>query len=563
MRLRYFLFLVIICGCTTTVAAQTAVPDLILYNGVVITVDSTFSTGQAVGIAGERIVAVGQNDAVLSLAGPKTRRIDLSGRTVVPGFIDTHNHMLAAGLADLKVNVADARSMADVLAAIGTRVKQTPKGQWVETSGAWHESKLKEQRLPTRWDLDTVSPDHPVYVARGGHTVVVNSLALTMAGITKETPSPEGGEIIKDPKTGEPTGLLFEGPAIAFVRKLMPAPTRQQKLDALKRIMPKYLAVGLTGVREAGLSLDDIDVYRELQRKGELSIRTTAMLRFTGQEPTERLVAVFDSADALRRLNDATFRLDGIKLVLDGGIETAYMSEPYANDPHHYGVQTIPTEKVRDIVWLGQRRGWRMGFHAVGDRAIDTILAVYEEANTTQSIVGKRWSIEHAIYPSPDATARMKALGLVINSQTAHLYALGANMVTYWGTARANTATPNRTWLDAGLIVPGGSDAPVCPYAPLLIIQTEVTRQTDVAGILGPDQRVSRQEALRMHTIWGAYATMEETVKGSIQPGKLADLVVLTDNPLTAPEARLKDITVGMTVVGGKVVYEGKKNSGR
>lgn len=338
----------------------------------------------------------------------------------------------------------------------------------------------------------------------------------------------------------------------------MPRPPLRTPNDQLADRVADYRklnAVGLTTVRHPGISVADYRMLEEIQKRGLLTMRVNALLRpAIGPAGGEPLISGVDPTDG-----DEWLRVGGVKLAVDGGFEGGLMREPYeepwGENRTFRGLQTIDTERFIAAVMSLNRSDWRVATHAVGDAAIDLVLNAYEKANAEHSIVGRRWSIEHAFIGRADHLPRMKAMGLAISAQD-HLYLAGPSLVKYWGAARAGLTTPVRMYLEAGLPVSSGTDAPVVPYPPLWTIYHFVTRDTITGGVLGADQRISREQAIKLATINNAWLMMEEQDKGSIEPGKLADFVVLNEDPLTCPEPRLRDAQVLMTVVGGKFVYQ-------
>jgi predicted amidohydrolase YtcJ len=526
-------------------------PDLVLFNGKVITVDRDFSIHQAVAIIGDRIMALGNDDQIRTVAASTTRMIDLKGQTVIPGLMDNHLHGAGGGPG---VDLSRTRSMADVTAALAARVQASGPGDLILSNSDWHEAQLKEQALPLRDDLDRVAPRNPVVLVRGGHEYILNSAALTRWNITENTPEPEGGRITKY-SSGRLNGELVDT-AKALVRLPPPAPrTPQQQIDDRMADYKKLNEAGLTSIRHPGISIAEYRMLQEMRKRGQLTIRINALIRpAIGPGGVDPALA----ASGIRQNEgDETLRIGGIKLAVDGGFEGGLMRDLYENpwdeNGTYRGLQTIDTERYISAVRELNRQNWRVATHAVGDAAIDLVLNAYEKANAEHSILERRWSIEHAFIGRPDHLPRMKALAVAISAQN-HLFLAGPSLVKYWGAERAALTTPVRMYLDAQLPVSSGTDAPVVPYPPLWTIYHFVTRDTITGGVLGPDQRVSRQDALRMATINNAWLNMEERTKGSIEPGKFADLVILNEDPLTCPEPRLRDAKVLMTMVGGKVV---------
>jgi predicted amidohydrolase YtcJ len=433
-------------------------------------------------------------------------------------------------------------------------VQASQPGDVIVSNSDWHEAQLKEQRLPLRDDLDRVAPQNPVVLVRGGHEYILNSAALTRWNITEKTAAPAGGRITKY-DGGRLNGELVDT-AKSLVRLPPPPPrTPQQQIEDRVADYKKLNEAGLTGIRHPGISIAEYRMLQDMQKRGLLTIRINALLRpavgATGVDPSL-------AASGIRQNEgDETLRVGGIKLAVDGGFEGGLMRDlyekPWDENGTYRGLQTIDTERYIAAVRELNRQDWRVATHAVGDAAIDLVLNAYEKANADQSIAGRRWSIEHAFIGRPDQLPRMKALAVAISAQN-HLFLAGPSLVKYWGAARAGITTPVKMYLDAQLPVSSGTDAPVVPYPPLWTLYHFITRDTITGGVLGADQKVTREQALRMATINNAWLNMEERLKGSIESGKFADLVVLSEDPLTCPEPRLRDAKVLMTMVGGKVV---------
>jgi predicted amidohydrolase YtcJ len=543
-----------------TLATASAQPgagpvDLVLYNGRIITVDPRFSIAQAVAIGGDRIVAVGDDATVRARAGAATRQIDLGDRAVIPGLMDNHLHGAGGGPG---VDLSRARSLEDVYAAIAARQRAAPRGDVLVSNSDWHEAQLQEQRLPLRDDLDRIAPEQPVVLVRGGHEFIVNSAALRRWNIDEKTPEPEGGRLTRYPD-GRLNGELVDAAKLLVKLPPPPALSRDAQIAARVEDYKKLHAAGLTTVRHPGIQVDDYRLLQEMQRRGMLTMRVNALLRPGGDQAA--VARVLDQSGVRQGEGDARLRIGGVKLAVDGGFEGGLMREPYEEPWGEHGkfrgLQTVDRDAFIDTVRMVNQRGWRVATHAVGDAAIDLVLDAYERAHADQPITAQRWSIEHAFIGRPDHLPRLKALGVAMAIQD-HLYLAGPSLVRYWGPERAGRTTPVRMYLDAGLPVSSGTDAPVVPYPPLWTIYHFVTRDTIAGGVLGADQRVTPEEALRMATIGNAWLMMEEREKGSIEVGKLADLVVLSDDPLTAPAPRVRDATVLMTLVGGTIVHDSR-----
>ncbi|HEY1910549.1 MAG TPA: amidohydrolase [Vicinamibacterales bacterium] len=530
--------------------AQPAPPDTILVNGHVVTVDAQFSIAEAVAIAGGRFTAVGSNSTINPLAGPQTRVIDLHGQTVIPGLADGHLHDAGGGPG---VDLSTSRSIRDVLGAIALRVKQSRPGDVIVTNSDWHEAQLAEHRLPYRADLDSVAPDNPVVAVRGGHEYILNSAALTKWNITKATPQQAGGRITRGPD-GELNGELIDR-AKALVQ-LPPGPALT--IETLQEQHKKLNAAGLTSIRYPGAPVEQYRLLQQMKQRGLLTIRVNQLLRFNAADSAEKMRDAIAASQIKPDEGDEWLRIGGMKLGVDGGFEGGWMREPYAEPwgegGTFRGVNTMKQAPYTDVVKELNRLGWRVATHAVGDAAIDEVLVAYEAANAERSIRGKRWVLEHGFIPDPDQFPRMKALDLVVSAQD-HLYLAGPSLVSYWGPVRAARTTPLRDYLDRGFVVAGGTDSSVVPYPPLWVIYHFVSRDTISGGVLGADQRISRREALQLETINNAYLTFEERTKGSIEPGKLADLVVLPADILAVPVKQIEQMHVAMTMVGGNIVY--------
>ncbi len=547
-----------LAACNTppdTAAQPSSAADTVFVNGKIATVDATFSLAEAAAVRDGKFVLVGSSDAVRQLAGDSTRIIDLGGRLVVPGLADGHFHSAGGGPG---VDLSRARTFDEVITAIRERVERAGPDEVVVTNSDWHEAQLKEQRLPYRRDLDAIAPRTPVVVVRGGHEYILNSVALRKWNITTATKEPPGGQISRYPD-GQLNGELLDA-AKSYV-KLPPPPERSidQRIEAMVSDFKKLHAAGLTSVRVAGTSVEQYRLFEEMKRRGVLSMRVSVLLRPDRTAEAAAVETAVKGWGLESGAGDEWLRVDGIKLGVDGGFEGGWMREPY-EEPYgrrgaYRGIQTMPSDRYTETVKMLNRLGWRVSTHAVGDAAIDLVLAAYEEANAERPLAGRRWVLEHGFIPQADQLPRMKQLGLVVSAQN-HLYLAGPSLVRYWGAQRAGWTTPVRAYLDAGLVVAAGTDTPVVPYPPLWTIYHFVTRGTISGGPLGVDQRIPRDAALRLSTINNAYLTFQEKTLGSIEPGKFADLVVLSNDILTCPEDQIEHTTALLTMVGGRVVHE-------
>jgi predicted amidohydrolase YtcJ len=534
--------------------ALAAPADLIIRDAHIVTVDPKFSTAQAAAIRDGRFIAVGSDAEVLKAEGPNTRVVDLHGQTVLPGFNDTHVHLTAGKDLQTQVDLSHIRSIKDIKAAIAVRVKQSKPGAPIVGTRGWWEYQLAEGRLPTRADLDAVAPNNPVSIP-GPHYVIVNSLALKLAGVGRATPDPQGGQIYKD-ASGEPTGLLMDN-AGRFVRTLMTRPNEVQQIAGMKHLLALVNSHGLTSAGDPSGSVEDAAMYRRLRDQGLLTVRLDFAYNVDPAEPRDKVEAELKALPKPGADGDGMFRADEIgETGLDGAELTALLEQDYPGRPGYRGLQKVPTEQFKQFAALVAKYGYRLRPHAVGDAAIDEALDAFEYANKQTPITGKRWMIDHAFLLGPQHYDRIKRLGLIINSQVMHNYELGALILKAWTRPLADRSEPYAEWLKNGIMFAGGSDGPISYHAePLLEIYGEVTRGTQWSGRLGPDQGISREDAIRSVTINGAYTTFEEKVKGSIEPGKYADFVVLSGDIMKVPAEQIRNLKVMATVLGGRTVF--------
>ena len=535
-------------------ALANAPADLIIRNAHIVTVDSKFSTATAAAVRDGRFIAVGSEPAVLKTKGPKTQVIDLHGQTVLPGFNDTHVHLTAGKDLETQVDLTHIRSIRQIQSAIAARAKQSKPSDWIVGTRGWWEYQLAEGRLPTRANLDAAAPNNPVSIP-GPHYVIVNSLALKLAGVTRDTPDPQGGQIYRD-AAGEPTGLLMDN-AGRFVRKFMPRATEAQQVAGMKRVLALVNSHGLTSAGDPSGSVEDAAMYRALRDRGLLTVRLDFSYNIDPAEPLDTVEAELKALPKPGSDGDGMFRADEIgETGLDGAELTALLEHDYPGKPGYRGLQKVPTEQFKRFAALVAKYGYRLRPHAVGDAAIDEALDAFDFANSQTPIVKRRWMIDHAFLLGPQHYDRVKRLGLIINSQYMHNYELGALILKAWKRPLADRSEPYAEWLQNGIMFAGGSDGPISYYAePLLEIYGEVTRGTQWGGRLGPDQGISREQAIRSVTINGAFTTFEEGVKGSIEPGKYADFVVLSGDIMKVPAEKIRDLQVLATVLGGRTVY--------
>jgi predicted amidohydrolase YtcJ len=557
---RYLAFAVL-SGFATLATAQSVPADLILHGGKVVTLDKRSSIAQAVAIRDGRFLAVGSDAEVRKFSGPSTKTIDLAGRTVVPGLNDSHTHFRAAGLALYTVNMRNVKSVTEALAAIKEFAAKKKPGEWI-VGGAWHPpSQLAEKRYLTRQEIDSVAPDNPVFLPTVGHFVMANSRALQAAGITRDTPNPEGGTIERDAATREPTGTLIGG-AIELLSKAVPDWTLDEQVAQYKAGMRFLNSNGITSTVDGGIDSADIRVLRHLVNKGEQTLRVGVMYR-----PDPSVAADLGKWEQAMKANGASsgfgdewLRFAGVKLAMDGGmtLRTALTRSAYPNDPKYFGMAYLNPERFRELVEICDRYGWRVGVHVVGDKAADVALDAYEALDRKRPIAGKRFILIHASLIQRDQMERAKKLGVRTDVQNIFMWDKAATVERFLGRETADRAVPTRTLIDVLGIenVGAGTDFPVNTINPFLNMYVMVTRKDPNGTVYGAKEAISREEALRLYTTSPAHYTFEEGIKGSIEPGKLGDLVVLSADPLSVPAESIKDITALTTIVGGKVVYQ-------
>jgi len=538
------------------VGAQDGTPDMIIHNAHIVTVDKAFSIASAAAIKDDKFVIVGTDHQVLASAGRDTKIIDMKGRTVVPGFNDTHLHLASRGVSfNVQVDLTNVSSIADIQDAIAERVKVVKSGEWIFGSRGWWEYELSDGRLPNREDLDKAAPNNPVSIP-GPHYRIVNSLALQIAGINRETDDPLGGEIWRN-EDGSLTGLLMDT-ASAPVHQYFPEQSISDKVKGVRNMIARVNAFGLTSVREAGCSKETAGIYRMLFDAGELNMRIDCAYSVDPNTPIDRIDAVLEALGPPGQFwGDGMFRADGIAEVgLDGAELTALLRRGYPDRPDYLGIEKVPPEQFRDFALAAARHGWRLGPHAVGDAAIDQAIAAFEYVDKHVPIRDRRWMIDHAFLLMPDHYKQVRDLGLIINSQYMHNYQLGKLILTAWGRPLADMSERFKDWVDNGILFANGADGPISYHAqPLLQIYGSVTRNTGWGGSLGPDQGLSREDAIRSVTINSAHTSFEENIKGSIEPGKYADFVVLSDDILEVAALEIQNIKVLATVLGGRTIY--------
>lgn len=527
---------------------RTQHPDLVLYNANIITIDADRPRAQAAAIWRDRIMAVGTNDEVRALANRNTKLVDLTGRTVVPGFIDAHSHPAVAGRLHLRQVDADLRSITAIQAAIRERAAKTPKGEWI-VAFKYDDTKTAEGRFLTREDLDAATTDHPVYVEhRGGHSAYVNSLAFERVGIKEDTPDPAGGRYVRE--GGRLSGRVLETGQAIFERTIPYNYTRDDYREGVKLISKMLAKVGVTSVHDAYGNPADLGAYHDARDAGELLTRVYCLI---GSSALDQLIA----AGVRTGFGDEWVRVGAVKMTCDGSISerTARLSQPYIGRPNDYGILVRGEDQLYPIAKKAHDAGWQIGIHANGDVAIDLVLGIYERLQRESPRRDPRFRIEHCTVINDDLVRRIRNLSAIPNPFSTYVYFHGEKMREY-GAERLNSMFAVRSFLDAGVKVTQTSDYPPGPFEPMMALQSSVTR-TDMRGtVWGAKQKVTVEEALKVGTLHGAYASFEEEQKGSITPGKLADLVVLGRDPLREEPSTLITIPVERTMVGGRWMYE-------
>jgi predicted amidohydrolase YtcJ len=536
--------------CALTLEAQQRTdPDVILYNANILTIDLGQPRAQAVAIAGGRFLAVGSNDDVRHLSKPGTRQLDIGGKTVVPGFIDAHTHPSYAGIRHLRWVDCDLRSIAAIQNAIRERAAKTPAGDWV-IGFKYDDTKTTEGRRLMREDLDAAAPEHPVFIEhRGGHTAYVNSLALKRTEVTDATADPPGGQFGRD-AAGRLTGGLRENATVPF-RKILPTSfTRDEMRQGVKLISQMMVRTGVTSVHDAQGAPEDLLAYEDAREAGELSFRVYCFLQY-------QFLDQMKAAGVRTGFGDEWVRIGGIKLVCDGSISerTARLSQPYVGRPNDYGILVSTEDELYAAARRAHEAGWQIGTHSNGDAAIDIMLRIYERLQREMPRRDPRYRLEHCTVINPSLVERIRALGAIPTPFSTYVYYHGEKMREY-GPERLDWMFAVRSFLDAGIRVTQASDYPPGPFEPMMALRSEVTRTDSHGNLWGSRQRVTVEEALRVGTINGAYASFEENRKGSITAGKLADLVVLGRDPLRVDPMSLIDIPIERTMTGGRWVYE-------
>jgi predicted amidohydrolase YtcJ len=547
--------LALAAGCSTWPGA-----DLILTNANVYTANDRQPRAQAVAVRGERIIFVGSSTEADRFRGANTRVIDLRGKTVLPGLTDSHCHLLGIGQREMTLNLEGTGSLDDFLSRVRERVEQAEPGAWV-TGRGWIETFWKPPMFPAREDLDRIAPKNPVYLVRAdGHGAVVNSAAMTRAGIDRNTPNPFGGEIVKDKSSGEPTGMLLDA-AKDLITKHIPPPTESDNERATLLGVERSVRLGWTEIQDAGGTYEDVARLERLYCDGKIKLRIYKAVYGPGPA-AEQLLRDGPIAGAF----GGRFTVRTIKVVGDGalGSRGAALLAPYSDAPETSGFFTVRDAMLTPVLDRALQRGIQIETHAIGDRANRHILDLYEAAFNRQpapqrKLANPRWRIEHAQIVDPSDIPRFVQLGVIPSMQPSHAIGDLFFAPTRLGLDRLAGAYAWQSFIQTGAIVPGGSDAPVERGEPLIEFYAAVARQS-LKGESGegwhPEQRVTREQALKMFTVWPAIASFQEQDKGTTEPGRLADFTVLSNDIMTIPEPEILKARCEMTIINGQIVFD-------
>jgi predicted amidohydrolase YtcJ len=553
------LLLIMSAIAAPTSYAQTGTADLVFKNGNIYTVNDRNPRAEAIAVKAGRVIFVGSNKDAKVYESQSTRVIDLGGNTVVPGLTDSHYHLSGVGAREMNLNLEGITSLEDFLAKVKERVELARPGEWI-TGRGWIETFWKPPVFPTRWDLDKVSPDNPVVLTRAdGHGSVANSAAFKIAGVDKNTPGPFGGEIMKDKATGEPTGMLLDN-AQGLVRRHIPATTKADEEQAILLGVKRSIELGWCQIQDAGGSYNDVNLMKRLYDEGKIKLRIYKAIHGPGIS-SAKLLTDGPTVGAY----DNRFTLRAIKVVMDGalGSKGAWLLEPYS-DHNSSGFATVKEEDLLPMLVEALRKGIQVETHAIGDRANRVTLDLYEKAfnqvpASERKVRAPRWRIEHAQIVNPADIPRFARLGVIPSMQPSHAIGDLHFAPSRLGIKRLEGAYAWESFIKSGAIVAGGSDAPVERGEPMIEFYAAIARK-DQRGFTGegwhPEQAVTREQALKMFTIWAAYAAFEEGLKGSIEVGKLADLTVLSADIMKIAEPEILKTRCVMTVIGGEVVFQ-------
>lgn len=554
------LALVALATCAGCGGTDVEPADMVLHNGRIVTLEAELPEAEALAIRGDRIVWLGAEADVEEFVGPATEQIDLAGRLAIPGFIEGHAHFLGIGDARLQLDLTDVESWEQIVALVAEAVGKARPGELIRGRG-WHQEKWSStpipnvEGMPTHAALSAISPANPVLLRHAsGHAMFANGKAMELAGISRETRDPEGGEIVRG-SDGDPCGA-FRETAMALLDPARSAATPPDPRRMAQLADDECIAKGVTSFQDAGTDFESADVLRSMAEAGELDVRLWVMVRDSNARIRERMPA----ARAIGLANQH-FTLRGIKHSIDGalGAHGAWLLEPYSDAPGKTGLNTTPIETIRESAELAIQHDLQLCVHAIGDRANRETLDLFQQAFAAAVEPGRdrRWRIEHAQHLHPDDIPRFAELGVVASMQGVHCTSDAPFVLERVGEVRAREgAYVWRDLIESGAIVSNGTDAPVEDVDPIACFHSSVTRRLTDGTAFFPEQRLTRLEALRSYTALAAYAAFEEEIKGTLAPGKLADVVVLSRDVLACPEDEIRDADVDYTIVGGRVAYE-------
>lgn len=540
---------------------QPRLADLIIRAGRIYSMARDHRIFRSLAVRDEWIVAASEDPHGLDrLIGDGTKVVVDSGLTVLPTFIDTHNHFSHAIVNIGLVEADRANSIAELTEMVRQDAAKRPAGTWIRTSDEWNESNLAEGRLPTAAELDQATKDHPVWAKRGGHIGSANSLALQLAGITQDTPDPPGGQILRNPD-GTPTGVLVGGPAYAKLEQMIPELPAEQRMDNLRLACLAHNALGIGAIREPIVAAEDFGLFQTLWAQGGLTVRVHAMFLVPPPHSTAQTVAAMTTLGLKSGFGDDTLRIWGLKSLMDGGVEAAALAEPFTDNPHYSGNVYWKVDDLVEVVTAGVTRGWRFGIHTVGERAVQGVLDAYERVlHDNPGISPDMLVIEHALLATAEQRARAIRLGIPVTVQHPLVFTMGAEMVAKWGPERAARAMPIGAWLKEGgsrtTHISAGSDYPAAGGEPMLALWGMATRGTRKSGILGPEYAIDRYTAMELYTVAGAQLLGQHDRLGTLQPGRLADLAAYRSDPITCPIDDVPALRPSFTMIGGRPVHD-------
>lgn len=551
MLLAGLLFTVISGFSALGAAEEGLMADLVLFNGKIFTVDAAMPWATAVAIRDGKFVAVGKDEEIKKLVGKNTEVIDLQGKLVLPGFNDAHLHFASGGLYLLGIDLRPARDEKEFVSILKEYIKKLPKGEWV-TGGNWDHENWPSKKHPGKELIDAITPDRPVLLQRlDGHMALANSLALKLAGINRGTPNPQGGEIVKDKKTGEPSGILRDN-ACDLVNAVIPPLTRARREQAIRTAIRHAQELGVTSIQDNS-SREDLEIYQELLAKGELGVRVNAWR-------DSNCIADFSRIGIGAAFGGPFLRLGVIKIFVDGsmGAGTALFFEPYADDPQTCGLPIYKENELNALVLAVDKAGLQIAAHAIGDKANAWILNALAQARLENGVRDSRHRVEHAQVVRPEDIARFRELAVIASIQPSHCIDDMRWAEKRIG-SRVNNAYRFASFLKSGVHLAFGTDWDVEPLDPRLGIYAAVSRELPAGGPAGgwhPDEKLSLAEAIEIYTLGSAYAEFQEKMKGSIVPGKWADLAVMEKNLFEIPKKDILKTAVAMTILAGKIIYK-------